>query len=124
MATLTELSARLLTKFRNVPNVSVTDTDAWISEAAYQYGYTPSTVNQIADNETSVLLTLAQAEGARAIAFATAHYFTYTDGEETVDKSMISEQYRKLAEDLFEDYKRQKAGLNGSTFFIAKRADR
>jgi hypothetical protein len=122
MATVSDLANRLLKKFKNVPNVTIEDATDWVTEAAYQHGY--ESPESVPDKETGLLLLLAQAEGARNIAVSVAHYFKYTDSEETVDKSMVSEQYRKLAKDLSEEYERKKAALNGATFKIARRADR
>lgn len=121
MATITELSARLLKRFKNVPNVTAEDTTDWTEEAFLAHGYTSSD-NVPSDKETLILLA-AQAEGAQQISLATAHFFSYTDGEESIDKSMISEQYRKLAKDLRDLYSREKAA-SGSAFRIMKRVDR
>jgi hypothetical protein len=122
MATISDLSNRLLKKFKSVPNVTVEDAMDWVTEAAYQYGY--ESPESVPDKETGLLLLLAQAEGARNIAVSVAHYFRYSDGEESVDKSMLSEQYRKLAKDLSEEYERKKAALSGTSFKIARRVDR
>lgn len=128
MATFQELTERLSARFRGVPGVLPTDLDAWLTEALYQYGYAPATAVNIPDDETTLVLTLAQIQGARAIAFSVAHYFKYTDGEESVDKTMIAEQYRKLASDLIGEYEREKGEVIGrksaSTFKVAHRLDR
>lgn len=128
MATLPELTERLAARFRNVPGVLPEDIDAWLVEALYQYGYSPLTVADIPDDETGLVLTLAQIQGARTIAFSVAHYFKYTDGEESVDKTMVAEQYRKLAADLVSDYERERGVIIGrksaSTFKVARRLDR
>jgi hypothetical protein len=121
MANLTELSARLLKRFKNVPNVTIEDTTDWTEEAILAHGYN-STDDVPADRELLVLL-YAQAEGAFQISLATAHYFQYTDGDESVNKATVSEQYRKLAQDLRGQYERNKAATT-STFRFLKRADR
>jgi hypothetical protein len=128
MATLPELTERLAARFRNVPGVLPADIDAWLAEALYQYGYSPLTAADIPDDETGLVLTLAQIQGARTIAFSVAHYFKYTDGEEAVDKTMVAEQYRKLAADLVSDYERERGVIIGrksaSTFKVSRRLDR
>lgn len=128
MATLPELTERLAARFRNVPGVLPADIDAWLAEALYQYGYSPLTAADIPDDETGLVLTLAQIQGARTIAFSVAHYFKYTDGEEAVDKTMVAEQYRKLAADLVLDYERERGVIIGrksaSTFKVMRRLDR
>jgi hypothetical protein len=121
MATKTELSQRLLNWFKNVPNVTSTDTDFWTEEAMLAHGFSSS--DDVPSDEATLILLYAQAEGARQIAVATAHYFSYTDGEESVDKSMISEQYRKLAKDLREEYERKKSEGAVSVYFM-RRIDR
>lgn len=122
MASMTELRSRLRARFKDVPGVEDADLDAWLTEAVYIYGYTPDTVDQIPDVETPRVLLLAQIQGARAIAIATAHYFKYTDAEESIDKTGISERYRILAADLTEEYEREYGRT--SAFAIAPRVDR
>ena len=128
MATIIDLTARLSARFRNVPGVLPEDINAWLTEALYQYGYTPLTAADIPDAETPLVLLLAQIHGARAIAFSVAHYFKYTDGEEAVDKTMVAEQYRKLAADLTLEYEREKGVIDarrgGSAFKVMRRLDR
>lgn len=128
MATFNELETRLAARFRGVPGVTPEDIDAWLTEALYQYGYSPTTAADVPDDETSLVLTLAQIQGARVIALSVAHYFKYTDGEESVDKTMVAEQYRKLAADLVTEYEREKSIIIGrksaSAFKVAHRLDR
>lgn len=129
MAYLIELTTRLKTRFRNVPGVEDADIDAWLTEALYTYGYSPLTAADIPDSETPLVLLLAQIQGVRAIAISVAHYFKYTDAEETVDKTMVSEQYRKLAADLTAQYNAEREIVEGirkktSTFRVARRLDR
>jgi GrpB-like predicted nucleotidyltransferase (UPF0157 family) len=121
MANISELSARLLKRFKNVPNVTADDTTDWTEEAMLAHGY-DSSATVPTDKETLILLA-AQAEGAQQISIATAHFFSYTDGEESIDKTMISEQYRKLAKDLRDQYARAKAE-SSTAFHAIKRADR
>lgn len=121
MANLTELSERLLKRFKNVPNVSVVDATDWTEESMLVHGYI-STDNVPSDQELLILL-YAQAEAALQVSLGTAHYFSYTDGEEQVDKTMVSEQYRKLAKDLRDEYSRNKAVASSRVVFM-KRVDR
>ncbi|MEC0370043.1 hypothetical protein [Paenibacillus chibensis] len=128
MANYPQLVERLTARFRNVPGVEPEDIEAWLNEALYQYGYAPLTAFDIPDDETPLVLLLAQIQGARTIAFSVAHYFKYTDGEESVDKSMVAEQYRKLAADLVSEYEREKAEIgrrkSASAFHVSRRLDR
>jgi len=129
MASLRELEQRLATRFSGVPGVTDADLSAWLTEASYSYGYSPTTLDTVPDAETPLVLLLAQIQGARAIAFSTAHYFKYTDAEETVDKTMVSEQYRDMATLLTADYIRDKDVIDRdkrqySTFHVMRRLDR
>ena len=129
MATYADLTLRLAARFRNVPGVEDADIGAWLTEALYTYGYSPQTVTDVPDAETPLVLLLAQIQGARAIAFSVAHYFKYTDAEESVDKTMVAEQYRKLAADLVKQYDAEREITEGvrkktSTFKVARRLDR
>lgn len=124
MAELSELNTRLLAKFKHVPNVTSEDVDGWVVEATYQYGYTPDTVATIPKQETGLLLLLAQAEGCRQIAVAVAHYFKYADGDESVDKTTVSEQYRKMAQEISEEYERRRKQTGKSSFIAPRRIDR
>jgi len=129
MASITELTDRLAARFSGVPNVLPTDLDAWLTEALYIYGYSPATVETIPDEETPLVILLAQIQGARAIAFSTAHYFKYTDAEESVDKTGVSKQWRELAADLTAQYNDEWTIIVGrrreaSAFRIAPRPDR
>ena len=124
MATLQDMTARLLAKFRNVPNVTQEDVEAWLTSALHQHG--KSDFSLVPVEEEHLVLILAQAEGARDIAMMTAHYFRYTDNNEQVDKSMVSEQYRKLSDSLLKEYERRRSKLASQNvrFRYAKRIDR
>lgn len=116
---ISTLATRLQSKFKNVPNVLLTDCTDWVTDAVALHG-----------NETdeTLILLLAQSEGARNIALNTAHYFSYTDGDESVDKTMLTETYLRVSEDFYNAYARSKAtgssGSSGSAFKAPKRADR
>lgn len=122
MASKYELSQRLLTRFKNVPNVDVTDTDEWVETAMNEHGY--DAVSDVPTDDITLILTYAEADGAGQISLRTAFYFSYKDRDESVDKSMVSEQYRKLAEQLWNKYAQKKSERSGSRFRIMPRADR
>jgi hypothetical protein len=121
MATLAEMSERLLKRFKGVPNVTLEDTTDWTEDALLSHGY--KVADNVSSEVTNLLLLYAQSQGAHQIAISSAHFFTYTDGEEQVDKSMVSEQYRKLAADLRNQYERLKA-VSGCSFKVMRRIDR
>lgn len=117
---ISDLATRLQSKFKNVPNVTLADCTDWVTDAVAIHG-----------NETDevLVLYLAQAEGARNIALNVAHYFSYSDGDESVDKTMLADQYLRIANEFNTVYLTNKATLSssgdsGSTFKIVKRADR
>lgn len=122
MATYSELSERLLKRFKGVPNITIEDAADWTEEAVLEHGY--STSDTVPSDKDSLILLYAQLQGASQIALATAHFFTYRDGEEQVDKSKVSEQYRKLSQDLRAEYERKKSVVSGSTMAFPKRVDR
>lgn len=125
MATLAELSGTLIRRFKNVPNVGLEDVTDWVMLAMAEHGF--EATDDVPLELTNLVLLYAEADGAGAIALYTAHYFSYKDGEESVDKRGVSEQYRKVATELWKKYntKRANSGFAGGTrFSIMKRADR
>lgn len=73
------------------------------------------------------LLAFASAELATLVAINSASYFKFTDGEESVDKSMVSKEYRALAK-LFRDEYQEELDIQEltfrSTFAVMPRRDR
>lgn len=122
MATSSELANRLLTRFKGVPNFGMEDAAELIDDALQVHGLDPSAT--VPANKINLVLLFAQAEGAWRIALATAHYFQYTDGEESVNKSGVSEQYRRLATELRKQYEAEKSKESGARFSVATRIDR
>lgn len=126
MATLAELTTTLLRRFRNVPNVELEDATDWVTLAMAEHGFEAE--DDVPTELVTLILLYAEADGAGAISLYTAHYFSYKDGEESVDKRGVSEQYRKVATELWKKYERKRADspyLTGATrFSIMKRADR
>ena len=122
MATNLELAERLARRFKGVPNFDNTDAQELVDDALQVHGLEPS--SDVPADKTNIVLLLAQAEGAWQIALSTAHYFSYIDGEESVDKTKVSEQYRKLARDLRAEYDAEKAKESGAGFYISRRIDR
>lgn len=127
MASLAEMSATLLRRFKNVPNVTLDDTTDWIELAMVEHGFEAS--DDVPTEYIPLILLFAEADGAGLISLQTAYYFSYKDGEESVDKRGVSEQYRKVATELWKKYERKKANSTflddgGTRFSIMKRADR
>lgn len=117
-----ELAERLLRRFKGVPGFTAEDASELIEDAMQAHGYAPT--DSVPQNEVDLVLLYAQTQGAWQIAMTVAHYFKFTDGEESVDKSMISKNYRDLAKDFQSDYDVEKSRLYGSKFHVMKRLDR
>jgi hypothetical protein len=125
MATKSELATTLLSRFKGVPNVEQSDVDEWIDRSLLEHGYRLD--QDVRDDDQLLILLYAEWDGASQLALRTAYYFEYKDSEETVDKRMVSETYRNLADQLWRSYERKKneAGRTaGPRFRIMPRADR
>ena len=125
MASLSELSERLLKRFKGVPNYELDDATVAVEDAMLTLGY--AAADDVPNDKIARVLLLAQSDSAYNIAFSVAHYFSYTDGEESVNKSTVSDKYLALAKALRERYDDEAAGedkAGHSSFAIAKRADR
>ena len=115
MADKNKLVERLLRRFKGVPNFDESDAIEIIDEAIQSH--------EKSDSDELILL-YASEQAAWQIAVSVAHYFRYTDGEESVDKSMVAENYRKLAKDFREDYQRERGRVHGNNFRVMRRVDR
>ncbi|WP_332606866.1 hypothetical protein [Bacillus spizizenii] len=108
------VSDRLATRLLKIPGVTADDIAAWIAEAEAQIG-----VPEEADD--NMLLYLSLSIAYEAIAADAARYFSYVDGEESVDKTNIFENYMKLANEARRQYRKHKRGGTGQ--FFMNRAD-
>lgn len=122
MATSPELAERLLKRFKGVPNFDITDAQELVDDAAQVHGLDPSATIPV--DKVNLILLYAQAQGALQIALSTAHYFSFQDGEESIDKSGVSDRYRNLADDLMDEYEREKYEQTGAHFRTMRRLDR
>jgi hypothetical protein len=125
MATRTELATTLLGRFKGVPNVEQTDAEDWIDRSLLEHGYR---LDQDVRTEDQLLILLyAEWDGTMQLSLRTAYYFEYKDSEESVDKRMVSETYRNMADTIWRSYERKKneAGRNaGPRFRVMRRVDR
>lgn len=124
MVTYQQLADRLYRRFKGVPNFEMTDATELVTDAMQTHGYEPS--DTVSAKDVTRILLLSQSEGAWQVALSVAHYFKYTDGEEGVDKSEVSEQYRKLARDIRVDYEGELATdiIGTSKYKVMRRIDR
>ena len=125
MAKLSTLTERLSKRFEQV---SALPSDAAVNTMQYTFelfGYEYDADVPVAD--IARLLAYASSELSTQVAVNAASYFKYTDGEESVDKSMISKEYRELAATFRNEYHAEEAkrdGSVGSSFRVMKRIDR
>jgi len=96
--TAEQLAERLLRRFKSVPDYGLEDALEAVEDVMSEEGYEPS--DDVPSDDVKVILLKAQISSAWSIAFSVAHYFKYTDGEESVDKTKVAENYRNLALDL------------------------
>lgn len=126
MANLDELSELVLQRFKDVPNVAIEDARAWTFRAFMEHGYADDA--NVPDRESMLIVLYAEWDAALNLAMNTAYYFDYTDAEESVDKRLVSEQYRRLSLELRKRYDAKKAegsgGIGGSRFAVMTRVDR
>ena len=125
MASKTELAEKLSSRFEGVPLVDATVTENWIERSMLEHGY--SADEDVAENDMLLVMTYAEWDGATQLALRTAYYFQYDDSDESVDKRMVSEAYRNIADKLWTAYERKKNEIGrttGPTFRIMTRADR
>jgi hypothetical protein len=125
MATKSELATTLLGRFKGVPNVAQEDVDAWVERSMLEHGFRLD--QDVREEDVLLILLYAEWDGASQLALRTAYYFEYKDSEESVDKRMVSETYRNLADQLWKSYERKKneAGrVAGPRFRVMPRADR
>lgn len=122
MATIQQIEQRLARRFANVALSDVTNT---LQDALLSLGYDIN--SEVPATDVNRVLAYASAELATNISVNAARYFSYSDGEESVDKTMISEQYRKLALQFRADYEVEEAKRNvteTSSFRVMTRVDR
>lgn len=117
-----ELVERLLRRFKGVPSFVEEDATELIEDAMRAHGYAPT--DSVPNDKVNLVLLYAQIQGAWQIALSVAHYFKFTDGEESVDKSMVARNYRELAKDLQKQYDDELSKVNGTQFRVMTRLDR
>ncbi|MFC9419595.1 hypothetical protein ACIG6B_28550 [Bacillus mobilis] len=110
-----KVSERLESRLAKVPKVTPEDIGNWLAEAEAE-----SELTEEVNANAVFYLTLSFAY--ESIAADAARYFSYTDGEESVDKSMIFANYKKLSADALKKYRKYRRG-KGTHQTFAKRAD-
>ena len=111
---------RLTKRLSKIPGVTPQDISDWLAEAVAEFD------GQDEENETA-LFYLALYVAYETIASDAARFFRFTDGEESVDKSMIASEYRQLAKEFRAEYNAElakEAEGHTSNFAVAPRLDR
>lgn len=122
MANKTEITDRLLRRFKGVPSFDTEDAMDLVDEAFNLHGLKPS--DSVPSDKEQLIMYYVQSQGAWQIALSVAHYFKFTDGEEAIDKTMLADNYRRLAKDFEAKYESEKSFLYGSNFRTMQRPDR
>ena len=120
--TAQDIAERLFRMFKSVPGFTADEALEIVTDAMEEHGFAPSA--DVPTDKVRAIILYSQIQGAWQIAFSVAHYFSFSDGEESVDKSMISENYRKLAKDLQAEYDKETGKKFGNNFRIMSRLDR
>jgi len=117
-----ELAEKLYRMFKGVPGFTENEALELIDDAMRTHGYAPT--DSVPSDRIRLILLYAQIQGVWQVAMSVAHYFKFSDGEESVDKSMLADNYRKLAKDLQTEYDIENGKLFGNNFRIMPRIDR
>lgn len=119
---LLRLAERVIIRFREVPEFDEGDALLFVKDSKEVHGFKD---DQLIPTKSERLVALyAMKEVAMSVAFQSAHYFKFTDGEESIDKTKVAHNYRQLAKEYLTEYNMEKAKSTGSMFRIVGRADR
>lgn len=116
------LADRVMLRYTEVPEFKEEEAMEYVIDSKSLHGYLDTQL--IPQDKERLVLLYAMSEVASSIAFKSAHYFKFSDGEETIDKTKVAHNYRQLARDYKKDYDRERAKMVGSHFRIVGRADR
>lgn len=103
------VSDRLETRLKNVPGITSADIAEWLAEALEESGLVDDGTN---DN---TLLYLSLSIAYETIAQDAARFFKYTDGDESVDKTNVFDNYTKFAAQARRQYRKYLNGGASST---------
>lgn len=125
MATLATMIERLARRFNAVTALPADAAELTMIDTFESFGY--KTDADVPVTDINRLLAFASAELATQVAINAASYFKYTDGEESVDKSMVSKQYRELAAQFRIEFAAEElrfVNVATTTFYRMPRRDR
>lgn len=119
-------SERLLRRFKDVPNVEIKDAEDWMESSMNAHGFTK--FENIPSEYASLIMLYAEAEGVTQLSIRTAHFFSFVDKDESVDKTNVAAEYRRMSKELWRNYSRRKEESQliggGSIMHFMKRVDR
>lgn len=126
MNDLDALSERLARRFKDVPNFDEDDAMELVETSMNSHKFDKH--DDVPTEHVSLILLHAEASAANQIALRTASFFSFVDKDESVDKSMIAGEYRRIATELWREYNRRKEESTslrgGSVVRYMKRIDR
>lgn len=124
MASLDEITVMLGKRLSEIPGMTNEDLRMFTETSFLEHGLRFE--QEVPRDRILLILLYAQWDACLQVAFNSARFFSYKDGEESVDKRAVSEQYRRIAAELKKRYDAKKAeGHDGQTMFsIMTRADR
>lgn len=107
------VSDRLKNRLKNVPGVTDADIDAFVTDAEQESGLSK-------EEKPDAIFYLALSFAYEFAATNAANFFSYQDGEETVNKSMIFDNYMKLAIDARNKYQKYRRGRGASQTHVGR----
>lgn len=124
MAKLESMTQRLQRRFAAVSALPADAATLTMEDTFDTFDYAIDA--DVPTSDVNKLLAYASAELATLVAINAAAYFKYTDGEESVDKSMIAKEYRAIAKQFRLDYEAELQAQNPvlSAFAVMPRRDR
>ncbi len=111
------VAERLKNRLKNVPGVTDPDIEAWVSEAEQESGMTE-------DENADAIFYLALSIAYEYVATNAANFFSYQDGEESVDKTKVFDNYMQLAANARTNYRKYRRGKGASQTHVARADNR
>lgn len=123
---MSDINERVMAYFNAIDGVTKDDIQAWVNEAKAEHNI--NVRDEIPSDLVNITVLYARIVGVETLALNSASYFTFTDGEESINKAGISQRYDTLALRLRKKYDADKQGIialaNTSSFRVLRRVDR
>ncbi len=119
-----DVKERLTKRLSKIPGVTPEDISDWFTEAEAEFSWCDEEEEKPeCENDETALMYLALYIAYESIASNAARYFSFKDGEESIDKSMIFDNYMRLAKSARRNYARYLRGGFGASQSHLSRAD-